>query len=80
MAECLFYWKIQNNIRLGIFFIEKAKIRYGRGFTSLKMLKQGTAGNLFHWKNKNKVGLEIYYIEKPKIRYGWEFISLKKQK
>ena len=35
---------------LGCYIVEKAKIRYSSGFLPLKMLEQGTAGELFYWK------------------------------
>ena len=35
-------------LRLGCYIVEKAKIRYCSGFLPLKMLEQGTAGELFY--------------------------------
>ena len=61
----------------------------------MKLLKEGTAGDLFHWKGQNlaglgfyfikkkcqnKVRLGIYFIENAEVRYGSRFILLKRPK
>ena len=48
MARNLFHWKGQNKVWLGIYFIEKVKIRYGVGFNPLKRPKLGKSGDLFY--------------------------------
>ena len=35
-------------VRLGSYFVEKAKRKHGHSFLPLRMLKQSTAGVLFH--------------------------------
>ena len=54
-------------VRLGIYFIGKAKIWQDWGFISLK-------------KCQNKVRLGIYFIENAEVRYGARFILLKRPK
>ena len=44
-----------------VLIVQKAKIRYSWGFIPLKILKQGTVGDLFHWKDQNKVRLDFLY-------------------
>ena len=66
MAGDLFYWKGQNKVKLGIYFIENVEL--------------GTLENLYHSKYWNKVMLWISSIEKTKIRYGWGFIAMKNTK
>ena len=51
---------------MGIYFIEKTKIRYG--------------WDLFYWKSWNKVQLKIHFIEKVKVRYGLGLNHWKGQK
>ena len=66
-AGVLVYLKWQKNLRLGLYFVKNAKIRYGKG----------TARVLYCPKSKNKVWLEFSSIGNAEVRYCWEFISLK---
>ena len=73
----MLHWKCWCKVRLEIYFIEKAKIRYSWG--------------LFYWKGRNKVRrgftlftilkwaqLGTYFIENDEIRYGSGLILLKR--
>ena len=48
MAGDLFHRIGQNKVKLWIYFIEKAELRYGQGFIQEKRPKQETAWDLFH--------------------------------
>ena len=71
MVGDLFHRTCQNKVRLGIYSIGNAKIKYGWQWSSLNRPKQGTAEDLFHRTSQNKVWLGIYFIENAEIRYGW---------
>ena len=80
MAGDLVNSENRNKIRLGIYFIENAKIRYGRESVLLKMLNKKQVRLWFYFieKGQNKVRLVIYVIENTKIRYGGEVFLLKR--
>ena len=58
MSGDLFHWKCWNKVWMEIYSLEKAKIRYGYGFVSMKQLNRGIAAGLLHWRGQNKVRLE----------------------
>ena len=73
MTGASLYWKCWNNLLLEFYSIGYAKIKNGRDFKSLEMLKYDTTGVLYCSKRKNKVRLGIYFVESAEIMYCWGF-------
>ena len=82
MVAVLFCLKIKNKVQLkfsspenadklllSFYSTRHAKIKYGRDFKLLEMLKYGLIGVLYCSKRKYKVHLGFYFIERSEVMY-----------